>query len=196
MDKNFFKGAAIGIGLTALGVCFCNEWKKTKPSVEEELKNYVLKYRTDPNLRKEVYRLTRGLQNGIDKIRSIYYYMQENFDYLNDPAGYDHVFSPLHLKRVGAGDCDCLSAHLATLLVIAGYHARFVRVLGYVFVEVFMPAYMTLALPHDVLRRVDNKLKGIWIPLEATAKDCDIGYLPTKFRRDVAFGRYFTVDPL
>ncbi|MBU4501509.1 MAG: hypothetical protein KKA79_02875 [Nanoarchaeota archaeon] len=179
-------GTGIGIGLALAGISKLVYDAYNKPDIFRQMKERVLSYRTDPFIRKTANELIKVIphEDILNRVRAIYCHVQSVFNYLDDPYGLDYVASPRELEIIGGGDCDCLSVYLATLLVSSGHKTQLVFVPGHVFVRVYIPAYQKDDLPYDITYWPDitiqgkwKNLKGVWVPIESTGKNIDIGVL-------------------
>lgn len=111
----------------------------------------------------------------ICQIQSIYRFVADRIRYMADPFRKEHLANPLETLQIQAGDCDCKSILLATLLESCGLETQFVEVPGHVFVRVTVEQSDILKIPKGGFYIPD---KGkFWIPLESTAKGAPIGWM-------------------
>lgn len=78
-------------------------------------------------LKTQVTKLTQGITNDLDKVKSIYYWVQDNIRYIAYEDGYSG-YIPASAQDVLAkkyGDCKGMANLLTEMLQIAGYDARF-----------------------------------------------------------------------
>lgn len=101
--------------------------------------------------------------NKICYCKSLYYFVKENFQYINDPPD-EFVKTAKETLRNGGGDCDDLSVLLANLIESIGVETRFVFVSGHVYIEAYLP---------DALNKY--KSSGQWVPMDSTCEYCKFG---------------------
>ena len=68
--------------------------------------------------------------------KAIFYFVQKNFNYLNDPLAFEYYKTPQESLKSDSGDCDDSSILLSSLLQSIGLQTRFVFVPGHVYVQV------------------------------------------------------------
>ncbi len=81
---------------------------------------------TDP-LKAQVTQLTQGKSTDEEKVKSIYYWVQDNIRYIAFEEGYAG-FIPQTVQEVYKnkyGDCKCMANLLTEMLKLAGYNAHF-----------------------------------------------------------------------
>lgn len=99
--------------------------------------------------------------------KALYYFVRDEFSYVNDPSSFEYVKSPsLSLVSAG-GDCDDASVLLANLLEAVGVETRFVFVPGHVYVQGNLP---------DALAKY--KSDGNWVNMDSTCVNCEFGEIP------------------
>ncbi len=96
--------------------------------------------------------------------KAIYYFVQQNIDYVNDPVGHEYVAGPKQTLLSKAGDCDDIAVLLANLEAAIGIDVRFVLTYQHMYVQI----------------KLDEALKQYkdtsgWINLDATCKTCKFG---------------------
>ncbi|MBD3248605.1 hypothetical protein GF336_00995 [Candidatus Woesearchaeota archaeon] len=104
--------------------------------------------------------------NKICHAKAEFYFVRDNFNYINDPASVEYVKSAKESLVSRGGDCDDSSVLLANLLEAAGVETRFVFVPGHVYIEAYLPS---------ALNRY--KMDGDWVALDAACKSCEFGEL-------------------
>ena len=96
--------------------------------------------------------------------KAIFYFVQNNFNYLNDPLAFEYYKTPQESLQSNTGDCDDSSILTASLLQAVGFRTRFVFVPGHVFVQVRIPEAIS-----------SYKDEDNWINLDATCSGCKFG---------------------
>jgi transglutaminase-like putative cysteine protease len=96
--------------------------------------------------------------------KSIFYFVQQNFNYLNDPLAFEYYKTPQESLKSKSGDCDDGSILLSSLLQSIGLRTRFVFVPGHVYVQVRIPEAISAY-------KEDNN----WINLDSTCSNCEFG---------------------
>ena len=96
--------------------------------------------------------------------KAIFYFVQKNFNYLNDPLAFEYYKTPQESFKSDSGDCDDSSILLSSLLQSIGLQTRFVFVPGHVFVQV--------KLLEAISAYKDDEN---WINLDATCSNCEFG---------------------
>jgi|ETN02SMinimDraft_4_1059925.scaffolds.fasta_scaffold72523_2 hypothetical protein len=95
--------------------------------------------------------------------KALFYFVRDEFDYVNDPLAYDYVKSaPLSLEST-IGDCDDSSILIANFLDSIGIESRFVFVSGHVWVQAKIP------------EALDRYKEDGWINLDGTCQYCEFG---------------------
>ncbi len=150
------------------------------PSVETEKHDFSVKSPADyERLMEPSDPLVKQLADNVaaygcsgDKIcyaKAEFYFVRDNFNYINDPASIEYVKSAKESLVSKGGDCDDSSVLLANLLEAIGIRTRFVFVPGHVYVEAYLPS---------ALNRY--KMDGNWVALDAACKSCEFGDLNYK----------------
>ena len=98
--------------------------------------------------------------------KALFYFVQKNFHYLNDPLAFEYYKTPQESLRSATGDCDDASILLASLLRAIGIETRFVLVPRHVFVQAKLPEAI-----------FSDKDEQDWVTLDATCRDCGFGEL-------------------
>ena len=96
--------------------------------------------------------------------KAIFYFIQKNFNYLNDPLAFEYYKTPQESLKSDSGDCDDSSILLSSLLQSVGLQTRFVFVPGHVYVQV--------KLKEAISAYKDDEN---WINLDATCSNCEFG---------------------
>ncbi len=98
--------------------------------------------------------------------KALFYFVQKNFQYLNDPLAFEYYKTPQESLQSSTGDCDDASLLLASLLRAIGIETRFVLVPRHVFVQAKIPEAVW-----------SDKDRDDWVTLDATCRDCGFGEL-------------------
>jgi hypothetical protein len=98
--------------------------------------------------------------------KAMFYFVQQNFNYLNDPLAFEYFKTPQESFNAQAGDCDDASIMLSSLLQSVGFYTRFVFVPGHVYVQVKIPEAKSSYKDDDG-----------WISIDATCQSCKFGEL-------------------
>ena len=96
--------------------------------------------------------------------KAIFYFVQKDFNYLNDPLAFEYYKTPQESLQSDNGDCDDSSILLSSLLQSIGFRTRFVFVPQHVYVQVNIPEAIS-----------SYKDENGWINVDATCKDCKFG---------------------
>ncbi|MFW6013818.1 MAG: transglutaminase-like domain-containing protein [Nanoarchaeota archaeon] len=128
---------------------------------------------TSPEIKQTALRIATASCDGetICQSKAIYYFVQDNFDYVGEIDSY--VQTPLETLYAGGGDCKDLSVLLASMQRAIGVPVRFVKVPGHVYVDVYI---------EDAPSRY--RTNDGWISLESTCGTCDFGELPSEYDKD------------
>jgi hypothetical protein len=119
-----------------------------------------------------------SVHDRIGQIRVIFRFVADRIRYMKDPFKKEHLANPLETLQVKAGDCDCKSILLATILESCGFETQFVLVPKHVFVRVrIKPSDINRIPPNSFYIKDQSKY---WIPLESTAKGAPIGWMSKK----------------
>ena len=94
-------------------------------------------------------------------MKAMFYFVRDNYKYVNDPVGVEYVQSARDSLFSRSGDCDDHAVLLASLLSAIGVQNKFVFTTNHVWVEA----------------RINDYKKGSWINLDATCKACRVGEL-------------------
>jgi transglutaminase-like putative cysteine protease len=96
--------------------------------------------------------------------KAIFYFVRDNFKYVNDPLAYEYYKTPQESFASSVGDCDDGSILLSSLLQSVGFKTRFVFVPRHVYVQVEIPEAVG-----------SLKTEGNWISIDSTCRDCRFG---------------------
>lgn len=96
--------------------------------------------------------------------KAVFYFVQKNFNYLNDPLAFEYYKTPQESLQSNTGDCDDSSILLSSLLQSIGMRTRFVFVPGHVYIQVNIPEAVS-----------SYKDENDWINLDPTCDGCNFG---------------------
>ncbi len=96
--------------------------------------------------------------------KALFYFVQKNFNYVNDPLAFEYFKTPQESFSSNTGDCDDSSIFLSSLLRSVGFNTRFVKVPSHIFVQVKIPEAIS-----------SYKTGDGWINLDSTCKGCKFG---------------------
>lgn len=154
---------------------------KDRPSREEGMKKVILSQATLPEIRRRVAKLTKGCyMNEICRIERIYRFVADQIDYMPDPWNEDYFADALETIYIGAGDCDCKSILLATLLRANGFKVALNFTPDHVLVEVYVTPNYVAQIPKNAYRRPVPETGGEWILLESTVAGAQIGWVDSE----------------
>ena len=100
--------------------------------------------------------------------KAIYYFVQQNINYVNDPVSREYLASTTETLSTGSGDCDDYSILLSNLLQSIGIPTRFVFVPSHVYVQANLP---------DAMKKYQQE--DSWVNLDATCSNCEFGNIPS-----------------
>ncbi len=102
--------------------------------------------------------------------KAIFYFVQNNFNYLNDPLAFEYYKTPQESLNSNSGDCDDASILLSSLLQSIGFQTRFVFVPGHVYVQVKVKEAVS-----------SYKTEDDWINIDGTCQGCKFGEVHYKY---------------
>lgn len=198
--------------LTPPGQKLLNRINTELIQAEMTVKRYVRQRRKHPQIRKIAAELVSHitLNDSQSRLSSIFRFVADEIDYISDPTGIEHISDPIETLYVKAGDCDCKSLLLATLLESIGYRCFIIfvkplvqidtaRVIkgGHVFVIVKSnPNYAKSDANTSSMMLYRNGVPSEYVvPLESTAKGGNVGWLSNDVKTAIREGRYIIVDP-
>lgn len=138
--------------------------KMIVPNVSGDMRNYIQVTPEIKRLADMIVTLSCNEPSKVCNAKAIYYFVQSNFNYVNDPLSFEYYKTPQESLLSRNGDCDDASILLSSLLQAIGFSTRFVFVPGHVFVEVELPE-----APWGYKSEAD------WVSLDATCKECEFG---------------------
>jgi len=99
--------------------------------------------------------------------KAIFYYVQKNIKYVNDPLTREYFSAPINTLNNPVGDCDDFSILLANLLQSIGIKTRYVLIPDHVYIQSYIP---------EALQKY--KAEPDWINLDSTCSYCEFGEIP------------------
>jgi len=96
--------------------------------------------------------------------KALFYFVQKNFNYVNDPLAFEYYKTPQESFNAQNGDCDDASILLSSLLQSVGLQTRFVRVPRHIYVQVKLKEAISA-----------YKEENDWINLDSTCQNCQFG---------------------
>jgi len=194
-NKNKIKHIGWGIIIGCLGATLLYEPIKCllKKESGKAMRAIVEEMKSNLQIRRVASVLIKNIpsQNRIGQIRSVFRFVADRIRYMRDPFRKEHLANPLETLQVQAGDCDCKSILLATLLESCGFETQFVLVPKHVFVRVRIKASDIKRIP---LRSFYIEDKGkYWIPLESPAEGVPVGWMSERIHQKLMKNqvRYF-----
>ena len=99
--------------------------------------------------------------------KALYYFVQNNIQYVNDPVGKEYVEHPFEILNNKAADCESGTILLANLMESIGIDAQLVLIPKHAYLRIWLP---------DALKKY--KHKDNWIYLDWTCSNCEFGTVP------------------
>lgn len=96
--------------------------------------------------------------------KALFYFVQKNFNYVNDPLSQEYYKTPQESLITKALDCDDYAVLLTSLLRAVGFQTRFVNVPRHIYLQVKIPEAVS-----------SYKTEDNWINLDPTCKNCLFG---------------------
>jgi transglutaminase-like putative cysteine protease len=132
--------------------------------IDNDIRYYVQTTQDIKQIADKIVTLSCKETHKVCNAKAIFYFVQSNFNYLNDPLAFEYFKTPQESFNAQAGDCDDASILLSSLLQSIGLQTRFVYVPGHVYVQVRMPE-----------AKSSYKDEDDWINLDATCQNCKFG---------------------
>jgi len=129
-----------------------------------DIRNYVQIIPEIKQLADKIVTLSCQETHKICNAKAIFYFVQKNFNYVNDPLAFEYYKTPQESFLSQNGDCDDASILLASLLQSIGFQTRFVQVPRHIFVQVKIPEAVS-----------SYKTDENWINLDPTCNSCEFG---------------------
>lgn len=170
-----------------------------------KMRGIINNYLSNPYTRVKIAEIANECQSSdsICEITTTFNYVSNGIKYMSDPTKGDGFFNPLETMQSGIGDCDCKSILLATLLESIGHKTRLVLVPGHVFVQVMIPFINTddytaivsrfqsnVHYDLDLFCNNDNIVGNVWLSLEPTATNVNIGWIGSEDYAALATGNF------
>ena len=111
--------------------------------------------------------------NRVCYAKALYYFVRDNYQYVNDPVNNEYYMHPYEFLSVGVGDCDDGTISLAVLLEAVGIRTEFVFMPQHVFLKAYLP------------EAAKGYRMGDYVYLDWTCGNCKFGELPLEDRRYV-----------
>ena len=142
-----------------------NIQKLTVPEINNpDIRSYVQTSQDIKQIADKIVTLSCKETHKVCNAKAIFYFVQSNFNYLNDPLAFEYFKTPQESFNAQAGDCDDASILLSSLLQSIGFYTRFVFVPQHVYVQVKMPDAKSSYKDDDG-----------WISMDATCQSCKFG---------------------
>ncbi|MFH1689726.1 MAG: transglutaminase domain-containing protein [Candidatus Eisenbacteria bacterium] len=116
------------------------------------------------------------------EVKAIFKLVKENVRYTSDPVDIDLFQHPMRILESGAGDCDCMTIILGSMLMSVGYSVK-MRVIRGRGARDWNHIYLLVGLPRGAPKQ--------WVPLDASVPDAPPGWQPG--RTQIAAYRDFRV---
>ena len=137
----------------------------TVPQIDDnDIRSYVQTTQDIKQIADKIVTLSCKETHKVCNAKAIFYFVQQNFNYLNDPLAFEYFKTPQESFNSNSGDCDDSSILTASLLQSIGLQTRFVFVPRHVYVQVRMPDAVS-----------SYKDDNDWISLDATCQSCKFG---------------------
>lgn len=139
--------------------------KLTVPGISDnDIRSYVQTNSEIKQIADKIVTLSCEKTHKVCNTKAIFYFVQQNFNYLSDPSAFEYFKTPQESFNARAGDCDDASILLSSLLQSIGLQTRFVFVPRHVYVQVKMQDAAS-----------SYKDDNGWISLDTTCQDCKFG---------------------
>lgn len=128
------------------------------------IKNYIQITPKIKQIADKIITLSCSPTHRVCNAKAIFYFVQKNFNYVNDPLAFEHYKTPQESFISQNGDCDDSSIILASLLQSVGFQTRFVQVPKHIYLQVKIPEAIS-----------SYKTEQNWINLDSTCGNCGFG---------------------
>jgi transglutaminase-like putative cysteine protease len=143
------------------------------PEVDSDyIYDYVLVDSEIKRLADRIVTLSCPNTNKVCNAKAIFYFVQKNFDYVNDPLDFEYYKTPHESFISENGDCDDTAIVLASLLRAVGLQTRFVKVPRHVYLQVKIPEAIS-----------SYKTNEGWINLDSSCKNCGFGEINFRYSK-------------
>ena len=137
----------------------------TVPEVNSnDMRSYVQITQDIKQISDKIVTLSCKETHKVCNAKAMFYFVQQRFNYLNDPLAFEYFKTPQESFNAQAGDCDDASILLSSLLQSIGLQTRFVFVPRHVYVQVKIPE-----------AKSSYKDDEGWINIDATCQSCKFG---------------------
>ncbi len=134
-----------------------------------DIRDYVLVDSEIKRLADRIVTLSCQKTHKVCNAKAIFYFVQKNFDYVNDPLAFEYYKTPHESFISKNGDCDDAAIVLSSLLQAVGFQTRFVKVPGHVYLQV------------KITEAISSYKEGDWINLDPSCKSCGFGEISYKY---------------
>jgi len=128
------------------------------------IKDYI---QTSPEIKQitdKIITLSCPQTHRVCNAKALFYFVQKNFNYVNDPLAFEYYKTPQESFISQNGDCDDATILTSSLLRSAGFQTRFVKVPQHIYLQVKIPEAIS-----------SYKTKNNWINLDPTCNSCQFG---------------------
>lgn len=129
-----------------------------------DIRDYVRITSEIKQLADKIISLSCSENHRICNAKALFYFVQNNFDYVNDPLAFEYFKTPQESLTTHALDCDDYSILLSSLLQATGFQTRFVKVPGHVFIQAKIQEAIS-----------SYKTEKDWINMDPTCQGCQFG---------------------
>ncbi|MFH1683225.1 MAG: transglutaminase-like domain-containing protein [Candidatus Woesearchaeota archaeon] len=129
-----------------------------------DIRDYVQVTPEIKQLADKIITLSCPETNRVCNAKALFYFVRDNFNYVNDPTKFEYYKTPQESLTSDAGDCDDSSILTSSLLQAVGFQTRFVFVPGHVYLQAKIPEALST-----------YKTEQDWINLDPTCKNCKFG---------------------
>jgi len=129
-----------------------------------DIRNYIQTTKEVKMIADQIVAQSCSPTHRVCNAKALFYFVQKNFNYVNDPLKFEYYKTPQEAFQSTAGDCDDSSILLSSLLRSVGFNTRFVFVPSHVYIQVKIPEAIT-----------SYKTENSWINLDSTCQDCEFG---------------------
>lgn len=144
------------------------------PSINStDIKDYVLVTSELKQYADRVVTLSCKETHRVCNAKALFYFVQQNFNYLNDPLAFEYFKTPQESLATDSGDCDDASILLSSLLQSVGFQTRFVFVPGHVYIQAKIPEAVA-----------SDKDENDWVSMDATCNGCGFGEVHYSYSGD------------
>ncbi len=135
-----------------------------------DIRNYL---QTTPEIKQladKIVTLSCPQTHKVCNAKALFYFVQRNFNYVNDPLHHEYYKTPQESITTEALDCDDFSVLTSSLLRAIGFPTRFVKVPGHIYLQVRIPEAVS-----------SYKTEQDWINLDPTCTSCQFGEISYQY---------------